>query len=208
MSDTVSPPYAKFLRHGAAVLTLLPLGCGFFSKKTTPAPAAAPALTAVASATRTEDPGKPARASVGEPVTVDGLTVRVVSVEVGNARVYAADGTMLVEDKQISLQVGIEVRAGGKGRTYDYWTWRGPGLRVAKDDAGRGYGGRLGSFSADYPGFVSHRSLGEGEQVTDTLVYDPPVGAAKYIELELPGKNVGVDEAFRLRIPREAWSKK
>lgn len=161
-------------------------------------PASAPAGDAPADAT--------ARAGVNEPVTLDGLTVRVVSVGVGKARVYAADHTMLVEDKPVSMIVVIEVRSAG--RTHEYRTWRSTARRFAIDDAGIAYSGRLGTFTAEYPAFASSRSLDPGEKLTDTLVFDQPVEEARYVDLDLPGMNADVAGAFRFRIPREAWAKK
>ena len=152
--------------------------------------------------------GDAVRAGLNEPMTIDGLAVRVVSVGVGKARVYAADQTMIVEDQQDSMLVAIELRAEDRSRTYPYRTWRAVTRRFAIDDDGVAYAGRLGTFTAEYPGFVSSRSVGGDEKVTDTLVFARPIGAAKYVDLDLPGKNAGVDGVFRFRIPRSAWEKK
>jgi hypothetical protein len=141
-------------------------------------------------------------------VTIDGVSVRVVSVEIGKAQVYSSDKTLLVEDKQVSMLVKLEVRAEGGGRTYQYRTWRSPASRFATDDAGIAYPGRLGSFSAEYSAFASSRSFGEGDPVADTLVFDPPAEEAKFIDLKLPGNSAGVEGTFHFRIPREQWAKK
>jgi hypothetical protein len=153
-------------------------------------------------------PAEPGRIGFGEPMTIDGLSVRVVSAGIGKARVHADNGTLLVEDKNNSLVVVIELAAANKGRRYEYRTWRAPVRMYATDDLDNVYAGRLGAFSAEYPGFVSSRSLSEGEKVTDTLPFETPDPDAKYVDLDLPGQNAGVDGFFRFRISREQWSKK
>lgn len=201
------------MHRAALLLVLIPLGCGFVSKKPTPGAAATastaandPAADQTTPAPPTAD--EPVRPDVSEPVAIDGLTVRVVSVETGKAQVYTDGKQMLVEDARVSLLIRIELRAGAGAKQYVYRTWRADAHRLAVDDAGNASAGRLGSFSAEYPGYVSTASLSRDDKLADTLVFEPPAESAKYVDLSLPGKNAGVEGSFHFRIPREAWAKK
>lgn len=155
------------------------------------------------------EPDAPRAVALKEPVTIEGLTVRVVSVELGKARLYLDEKKdEFVEDDQVSLLVELELRVADKAKKYDYSTWREPsGSLTARDDLGNVYRSRLGLFTSQPPGWVGRKSLYDGDKIVDTMPFQPPVESAKYVDLDLPGKNASVAGTFRFRIPREAWAK-
>jgi hypothetical protein len=146
------------------------------------------------------------RAGVREPVTIDGLTVKLLSVEVGRARVYRTERRdAYVDDDQVSLLVRVELSAAG--RTYEYRTWRSPASPPAADDLGYKYPARP-VIAGTAPDWLRERSLSDGDTAVDTLAFRPPVGSAGRVDLDLPGRNAGVEGTFRFRVPRAAWEKK
>jgi hypothetical protein len=152
---------------------------------------------------------RPNRAGVGEPVTIEGLTVQVVSAELGKAKLRG-DGELadVVEDQLVTLRVRIELSAGNASRKYAYSTWRSARSPAARDELENSYQPQLGTIRSEVPDWLIGRTLSNGERATDTLAFQPPVESATRIDIDLPGENVGVSGTFRFRLPREAWAKK
>ncbi len=46
-------------------------------------------------------------------------------------------------------------------------------------------------------GRIDSTSIYSGKSLTDVLIFEPPVRDIQYLNLELPGKNVGVDSLCR-----------
>ena len=46
-------------------------------------------------------------------------------------------------------------------------------------------------------GRIDSTSIYPGKSLTDVLIFEPPVRDIQYLNLELPGKNVGVDGCDR-----------
>jgi hypothetical protein len=164
-------------------------------------------------ATATDDPPgnpeplQPPRAGVGEPRTVDGVTVRVLSARVAGGRPEAAAKTGGVPDRDVApLLVVVEVSV-ERGKR-EYKTWRTAKGVAAVDDLANTYARRPAAPPGPASDRVEPRTLSAGETLTDTLAFEPPVAEAGHVDLDLPGQDVGVDGTFRFRIPRSAWDKK
>jgi hypothetical protein len=141
------------------------------------------------------------RAGVGEPVTIGGLTVRVVSVELAKARgAGAGDGR-----ESLLIAVELSLRDGEKPLRYSSWRSRPGRPPLARDDLGNEY--RTGAAQGGEDP-ASAPTLHGGGALTDTLVIDPPAESVKYLDLDLPGVGAGPDGTFRFRVPRAAWAKK
>ena len=99
-------------------------------------------------------------------------------------------------------------------RKLDYTTWQGQSLSLIRDfavlrDNYDNVYKRVTFGLVDRPkGQVEDNvSLLPGETITDTLVFEPPIKAAKYLRLELPAENFGGTGILRFQIPKSAWTK-
>lgn len=164
-------------------------------------------------APRKSPPSLPRRAvALKEPVTIDGITVRITDVRLGKATLETRLGinrTSRYESDETYLLVGAEVTARSKTRRYEYATWRDVGLlnkRLLRDEHGNEYRTFYGSTTSDLVGGIGYASLYDGQTATDLLVFERPVAAAERLELDLPGAKVGVKGDFRFLIPKSAWT--
>lgn len=150
--------------------------------------------------------GEATRVNFDKPVTIDGVTVRVVSIEVGKPSDRAAGGAVRELDLT-ALLVGLEVKAGADAKSFDLvpWWMSRADERLASDEVGNDYAGlripHLVGGSEPHP-------VRPDETTRDLVAIESPVAEAQLIRLDLPGKNVGVNGTFRFRIPRAAWEKK
>lgn len=104
------------------------------------------------------------------------------------------------------LVIVVVVTNSSATRKVDYRTWAGPEFTIDYDDFARltdnfGNTYKRVRFSDTPVGRVEADSVYPGKWLPDVLVFEPPLGNAEYLNLELPGKNVGVDGVYRFRIP-------
>jgi hypothetical protein len=115
------------------------------------------------------------------------------------------DGTGRLEGEW--LVVAFEVSNMSDARKLDYRAWRESGVFDSQprlgDDAGNAYK-QIGTYHELVGASRNVESVYPGASVADVLIFEPPVGAATHLDLELPAANFGGEGTIRFRIPAEA----
>ena len=107
--------------------------------------------------------------------------------------------------KDALCQIGLRISNLGAASKVDYQGWQGNSLSsdaTLADDVGNHYKGVEFGISTQIVGQLRSESIYPGKSVEEVLVFEAPVEAARYLNLELPAKNVGEKGTIRLRIPR------
>jgi hypothetical protein len=139
--------------------------------------------------------------------------VRIGDIEVEIKRLRVASIALQdmfgkqVESKNELLAITVAVTSFSAGKKLDYRTWRGArfGLEdsVSKltDDNGNDYKRINFSSGTTVMGAVETESIYPGEGLTDVIVFEKPVDAAKWLHLALPAENIKNDGTIRFEIP-------
>lgn len=144
--------------------------------------------------------------------TIDGVTVRVQSVEVGPVRARNANGTAFVSDREDYWIVRLRIR-NGKATPIMYRTWHaaefsGASLSgaVLRDDDGNAFVMQQFEDVAELQGQTIKKTLAPRESTLDVIVFDAPEGfnreQLQELRLELPGAACEVQGSFRQVIPK------
>lgn len=141
--------------------------------------------------------------------TLDGVTVRVQSVQVGPVRAKNADGTAFVSDRQDYWTVRLRIR-NGKETSIEYQTWHaadfGGEAATMKDDNGNSFVMQQFEDVALLQGQTLKKTLAPRESTLDVIVFEAPEGLdrdkLRELRLELPGAACQVNGVFRQVIPK------
>ena len=151
--------------------------------------------------TRTADAWADARRTIRH----GDVSVRLLSARVGKFMVKSIGDQRESKDAELLIKLNITNRS--TTRKLNYSTWAGADISLGRDYAnltdnhGNRYR-RVGyGFGGDIVGQTKTASIYPGKSVTDLLIFEPPVDTAEYINLEMPGSNVGGEGTIRLRIP-------
>ena len=115
---------------------------------------------------------------------MNGLGVGVFRPRVARFPLGSDGQSGLSKDELFSVVVGLQSQDHGK--KFDYVTWRGsPHSARLVDDLGNKY--PLVKLPTVYPaGSVVRETVYSDKQVLDVLIFERPVPAAKYLDLDLP----------------------
>jgi hypothetical protein len=137
---------------------------------------------------------------------VQGVTNGEISLWINRARVAkpkfrSSMRDNWVEGREPMLLLTLRVKNDSETRKLDYVSWtidaREDGVRVI-DEHGNDYRLTGDSISWEYDGQVRIATVYPGDAISDTLIIERPVDAAKTIYLTLPGIRVGAKHDIRL----------
>lgn len=142
-----------------------------------------------------------------EVVTLGGVTVAVDQVglfptfwrQVGERREQT--------DGQRGLCLTLKVSTNDATKKVNYTAWRHVAGVKAVDKFGNGYEVKREQSGQTFADSVERKAVvSKGQPTADRVYFEAPIGAADYIDVDLPGEAVGVKgEVFRFRVPRAAW---
>ena len=141
----------------------------------------------------------------------DTVRVEIVNTEIRKVKTRSLFGDeRLTKEDWLTIAVKIQNRTDAKKFTYSSWgNPRGVSVRSKlTDDLGNEYDSYFLDTISDQ---LISESIYPGKSVTDLLVFETPVGKAKYLKLTLPkGKYGGGEGELLLKIPmpRESISEK
>lgn len=135
------------------------------------------------------------------------VQIRITDVSVGKTAVKDMFGRAS-ESTEPNLSITVELSNLSAAKKMDYRTWRGSDFSFGEkhatliDDNDNNYKRvGFGSSSTLVGGIQSIESIYPGKTVTDVLVYEVPVDAAKWLRLTLPAQNLQGDGMLRFEIP-------
>ena len=141
-----------------------------------------------------------------KPVRKGNVQIELTRVLVGKIPLKSV-GDQTGQSTDVLCQISLRITNRASASKIDYVGWQGNSFSSnAKltDDVGNRYKGINFGFGTEVVGQVKSESIYPGKSLEDILVFEAPVDAAKYLNLELPGGNVGEEEIrFRLRMPRK-----
>ncbi len=130
------------------------------------------------------------------------LSVTVAPVELTNTLTHRSE-----KSSDVVMAVQVEVRNTGSSKVLDYSTWAGQPTGFKRDFAEivdqdfNGYQRRMYGENTIPSGRVEKTSIAPGYPITDILLFKRPPDRLKYLELTLPGENIGSDFLITFRIP-------
>jgi hypothetical protein len=112
-----------------------------------------------------------------------------------------------VDERHCYISIGLRVANPSDALKVDYHPWgylRSPGPSLV-DDIGNRYVRQV--LTPPRPDQLTKReSIYPGKHVDDLVFFEEPVGAAKYVDLSLPGDHVGASDSLVFRIPSKMWN--
>ena len=143
------------------------------------------------------------------PHVTESVRVHIQSASVGRVVYLSWGGRKSSEDVHLKIIVAITNTTEDKKLNYltwhqePHWGWWGDPPRyhaTLEDDIGNTYK-RILTSGVLVDGRNNDESIYPGQTLTDLLVFERPVAAAKLLTLELPGANFGGEGLFQLKIP-------
>jgi hypothetical protein len=159
--------------------------------------------------TRIESPPAIEWADAKKPVQHGGVQVRITRVVVDKVRLKSMMGGES-ESKEKLCQISLQITNTDAGRKIDYRGWQSNTFMSdarLTDDAGNRYKGVHFGFSNEIVGQVESESIYPGKNVDELLVFEAPIDASRYLNLELPASNIDGTGKIQFHIPREFWRK-
>jgi hypothetical protein len=105
------------------------------------------------------------------------------------------------------LFVVLEIHNRGGSKAFPYNTWRDLGQASTQKAANAvdDQGNQLGRFTlpSDADEVAEKKNVEPDQAIVDTLHFAAPQADVRYVDLYLPGANIGESEAARLRIPAD-----
>ena len=138
------------------------------------------------------------------PVRQGSVTVQVTGVVIGMVPVKSIGGDMSTSKDQL-CQISLRITNVDSARKIDYHGWQGNTFSsdaTLTDDLDNRYKGVSFGFGDKIVGQVRSESIYPGGSVDDLLVFEAPIDAAKYLNLELPASNFGGSGKVYFRISR------
>lgn len=187
------------MRHLSAIACFVFafVGCDKPAVTTSPVAPASPSKTVV-------DEPKAAPKPPESGQLVGHVRVSLKKVSVGKVPLKQVDGTITYSDEP-RLMIAVRIEHTGNGRGAEYHSWV-PDLDAAKtvaklvDDRGNELKRVTFGFGNNVKDRTVLDTLAPGKTIGDLLVFESPSAEAKYVDLVLPGKNVGVAGEFKFRI--------
>ena len=139
------------------------------------------------------------------PARLGDVEVKVVSAKVAPVALRGPSGEGQSKEPQLILT--IEVSNANLNRKIDYSTWAGADVPLERDfatltDNFENSYKRITFGIFDRPiGRVVSDSIYPGKSLTDALVFEAPLGNIEHLDLDMPGKNIGTNGLFKIRIP-------
>ncbi len=168
-----------------------------------------------ASSTTAPSPAAAHAAAVWTPMSqalvIQDCQVWIVSAKIGKVPLKALGSESSSKDELLMVTVGIKNTTAEK--KIDYETWGATPIydhspATLSDEHGNSYKRITFGIGSDVVGRVERsESIYPGKTLTDVLVFEVPIAAAKSVRLELPGENIGVAGRLRFEIPASAWKK-
>lgn len=153
-------------------------------------------------------PEKPANgwATAGMTTEDEAIRVEVESVAIGKVTLKDFQGEATSKDELLQIKVRITNRRDAKKVDYKSWSAAGGGFLHAaslRDDLDNSYKRISFGFGDTIIGQLRTESIYPFKSVTDLLVFEVPIGRAKFLKLELPARAYGGsdDDALKLKIP-------
>jgi hypothetical protein len=134
-----------------------------------------------------------------------GMRVRVAAVEIKPVELKDSGGRTRLGDRCLVIKLRVSNMSVDRLVTYKSWGLASSGdeetAASLTDEQGRLY--RLMSFRDAWTVAkqVPHASIPTAKWVDDLLVFEAPVGAVKYLRLELPAAAIGAMGKLQLEIP-------
>lgn len=140
------------------------------------------------------------------------IQVQIKSLKVGKIAVKDTLGDN-TESNEDLLAITIEVSNLSVGKKIDFVTWRGERMSFDRafasltDDNENTYRRINFGVTTKIVGGVDNESIYPGKALTDVLVFEKPVDAARWLHLELPAKNFKGEGVLRFEIQASMISK-
>jgi len=154
-----------------------------------------------------EEPREPKWASARNAVRQGEVELRIVSVLTGKVPLMATFPDREGTSESDLLTIEIQLTNLSHSKKIEYHSWLGRDISFGRDFAAlednfdNTYKRISFGFGTEVIGHTESESIYPGKSLSDVLVFELPVDAVEYLNLELPGKNVGGSGMFRLRIP-------
>lgn len=167
---------------------------------------ASPRATASPAASGDVEPEWP---SAKRPVRFGDIQVALPVVNVAKVVVGSPIDRKRSLSRDDHLIVFVQIENLSKTKKIHYESWQGGSISLVRDYAtlednyGNTYKRIDFGFDADVAGHVERDSIYPGKTLGDVLVFEQPVDTVKYLNLELPARNVGGDGMIRVRIPAD-----
>ena len=142
-----------------------------------------------------------------EVVTLGGVTVSVSRIGLyPNFWRETGERTELTDNAKM-LNIDVTVSTADGTKKVNYQTWRAVAGVQAVDKFGNKYELSREKSGQTFTGAIRKAVVSKGEPATDRLIFEKPIAAAEWVDIDLPGEAVGVKgEVFRFRVTREAWT--
>ena len=174
--------------------------------------AANPAAATSGAANPAPEPPKIVWNDAANSLRLGDVQVRVKGAKVGKIPVKDYMGGDQ-ESHDDLLAVTVEVSNLSAGKKIDFTTWRGERMSFdmpfasLTDDNENTYRRINFDVTTKIVGGVDNESIYPGKALTDVLVFEKPVDAARWLHLELPAKNFKGEGVLRFEIPASMISK-
>jgi hypothetical protein len=151
-------------------------------------------------------PAKSQAAAGVRTIRFGDIVVTATKVAVGPVRVKTGMGDARDTDNSYFV-VYLTIANNSDGRKVTYRSWSGADFAFGRDYAslsdelGNTYKRVTFGIVSDVVGATKTASIYPGKQITDVLVFEPPIDKATKLTLELPGNNVGDSETVKIEIP-------
>lgn len=152
-------------------------------------------------------PGLVYWAPVSDPVELDNIRIRLLSVRVGQVPLQHIVDGMVSQSPGSYLSVEIEVTNLDPDASVDYITWAGSELSLGsdmadlRDDHDQPLQRVVFTAAVRPRGRLDQWTIGPNLAMTDVLVFKTPQGDPAFLRLELPGRNIGLNVPIRFQIP-------
>lgn len=135
------------------------------------------------------------------------IRISITSIAVSKPRVTWSYSDDVIQGENETLIIRLRIENASTASKLEYRTWRGGlwslGRDIASinDDHGNTYK-RIDFGISTFPAEAveSSESVYPGADISDTLVFEPPVASARNLYMELPGENIGEEGLIRFRV--------
>jgi O-acetyl-ADP-ribose deacetylase (regulator of RNase III) len=168
--------------------------------------AASPAAATPQAASPAPEPPKVVWNAAANALRLGDVQVQIKGVKVRKIAVKDFMGGDQ-ESSDDLLAITVEVSNLSAGKKIDFATWRGEHMSFDRtyasltDDNENTYKRIDFGATTKIVGGVDNESIYPGQAITDVLVFEKPVAAAKWLHLELPAKNFNGEGVLRFEIP-------
>ncbi len=146
-------------------------------------------------------------ASAQNAVRQDDIQLRITDVYLGKVPLVSGYDDQETTSENDLLSIGVELVNLSESKKIEYRSWQVRDISFARDYAtlrdnfGNNYKRITFGYSAEIVNHTSSDSIYPGKSLSDVLVFELPIDAVGYLDLELPAKNFGGEGMLRLRIP-------